>query len=989
MRLGWMGLIAVSLVCLVPRADAQYQPPSDYLAINSPHAFTWTEGNTNVVQTEGPVTIKTDQATLSADNAVIWLTPSAGQLNDEMTAEISLLGNAKLTQGTVERTGTQLFVSLPVRGSVSITADDRRAIDRHESDIYRHALDLRPLRAPGRGMTANQWLVQPAPEEEPTSQPVLSPATRPTQPVTIQADDVRRTSTPDNKIALILSGNVNVFYRTASGDFIELRAERAVVFSQFATFKEAAAANKFSAPEDAIAGVYLEGDVRITHTPHLDTQADQRLTADRAYYEVTTDRAILTDAVIHTSDAMTQTPIIVRANVVRQMSLGEYRAEHVEMSTSSFATPSYSVRASKAYIRQYDTGDPRLGARTDFYATNTTLNMFHVPFFYLPAVGGSVTEKGLPLRQIRTGNKTAFGPNVRSEWGLFETLGQPPPQDLDLSFHADYFGERGPATGLDGKYQGGFITETTKEPWDFQGDFQSYIVDDHGTDNLGKSRGEITPEKELRYQAQWEHQHFFPDDWQVQLRAGVVSDPTFLEEWFENDFDNGLPHDLSGYVKHQTGTEAVTLFAQAQPNDFVTTADQLQENFEVQRLPELGYHRIGDSIFDDNLTLFSDNTFSGLHFEESRASLGDLGFRTLSHGDHDPTNDTPVLPGIPAQGQTGINDDITYRGDLRQEVDWPMTLGPIRTMPYVMGRYTGYSDSPSGSRKDRVLAGTGVRMMTSFWKVDDTAESDLFDIHRIRHVIEPEVNLFTSASNVNRDELFLYDQDVDEINDVSAAQIALHQRWQTKRGGAGQWRSVDVFSLNVSATWFTNRPDELGSTNFPTPTGHDNGVTPSGFRGLYFPSLPEASIPRSYVAADALWRISDTTVILSDANWNMDDQDLATTSIGLAVQRDVRLGYFLGTRYIGEINSTIASVAANYMLTTKYTLAFSESYNITDGQNETTNFTIIRNFDRFLVSLTIYYDAVEEQSGFEFGIFPTGLGYGLSSAAVENSFGPQ
>ena len=38
----------------------------------------------------------------------------------------------------------------------------------------------------------------------------------------------------------------------------------------------------------------------------------------------------------------------------------------------------------------------------------------------------------------------------------------------------------------------------------------------------------------------WEHQHFFPQDWQVQLRAGYVSDATFLEEYFPRDFRDGL-----------------------------------------------------------------------------------------------------------------------------------------------------------------------------------------------------------------------------------------------------------------------------------------------------------------------------------------------------------------------------------------------------------------------------------------------------------------
>src|SRR5258708_37907799 len=97
-------------------------------------------------------------------------------------------------------------------------------------------------------------------------------------------------------------------------------------------------------------------------------------------------------------------------------------------------------------------------------------------------------------------------------------------------------------------------------------------------------------------------------------------------------------------------------------------------------------------------------------------------------------------------------------------------------------------------------------MTTEFWKVDDTAQSDLLDIHRVRHVIEPEANLFTSGETVDRNQIYNFDEDVDQINDVSVAQVALHQRWQTKRGGPGEWRSVDFFTFNGEANFFANKP---------------------------------------------------------------------------------------------------------------------------------------------------------------------------------------
>ena len=67
------------------------------------------------------------------------------------------------------------------------------------------------------------------------------------------------------------------------------------------------------------------------------------------------------------------------------------------------------------------------------------------------------------------------------------------------------------------------------------------------------------------------------------------------------------------------------------------------------------------------------------------------------------------------------------------------------------------------------------------------------------HIIEPEVNLFTSATNVEANDVFIYQEPTDELQDVSAAVISLRQRWQTKRGGPGRERSVDVFTFNATA----------------------------------------------------------------------------------------------------------------------------------------------------------------------------------------------
>jgi hypothetical protein len=164
-------------------------------------------------------------------------------------------------------------------------------------------------------------------------------------------------------------------------------------------------------------------------------------------------------------------------------------------------------------------------------------------------------------------------------------------------------------------------------------------------------------------------------------------------------------------------------------------------------VPEISYRRIGDTIGEDGPTFYSDNVLGGYRFQSSNAPLtvevdgdGGQGFRG---GD---------TPGLPSFGQTGRPTRVTYRGDARQELDWPFSLGQFRFVPYVVGGTRG-----TRSRRTRASRattgcspGAGLRVTTAFWKVDDTAKSELFDIHRLRHVVEPEVNVFTSAQSLDR-----------------------------------------------------------------------------------------------------------------------------------------------------------------------------------------------------------------------------------------------
>ncbi len=278
-------------------------------------------------------------------------------------------------------------------------------------------------------------------------------------------------------------------------------------------------------------------------------------------------------------------------------------------------------------------------------------------------------------------------------------------------------------------------------------------------------------------------------------------------------------------------------------------------------------------------------------------------------------------------------------------------------------------------------------MATTFWKVDDTAISNLFDIHRLRHIVQPEFTIYAGAENVDRRDLLIYDEPVDAITDAGAVQFALHQRWQTKRGGPGRWRNVDVFALNIEANYFFNKPPKTE-------------LNPVDFRSLFYSSLPEASVPRDGINADTSYLLSDTTTIAADASYNTGHSNLATAGVGITVQHDPRMSYSVNFRYVNEdftqivkgnefqfLSEKLLNVGVYYQLTTKYNLSFYESYDFGHRGNINSEATLSRKFDRFVIDVNVRVDRVGKESAIGFNIYPEGLAQRRGTAGLQNVLG--
>src|SRR5262249_8115121 len=152
----------------------------------------------------------------------------------------------------------------------------------------------------------------------------------------------------------------------------------------------------------------------------------------------------------------------------------------------------------------------------------------------------------------------------------------------------------------------------------------------------------------------------------------------------------------------------------------------------------------------------------------------------------------------------------------------------------------------------------------------------LFDVHRIRHIIEPNAQLFLTGSTVQSEGLPVYDPDVEAINDGPGARIGLRNTFQTQRGTAGQWRSVDWLGVNTDLIFMPldhtllrdslyNR--ERALAGLPRQPGIDS-VNPIP---RFIDFRPEDSIGGNHFYSNAMWMLSDTLAAVGEITESLDN----------------------------------------------------------------------------------------------------------------------
>lgn len=744
----------------------------------------------------------------------------------------------------------------------------------------------------------------------------------------------------DPDAAIIAEDGVAVQYWDRATDrTLQLTARSAVIF-----LPPGPIADLGNISAEDVRGIYLEGDV---------VADDGRVTvrSPRVYYDVQRNRALLLDSVFSLYDARRGTPIYVRAAAIRQESRDRFAALRASVSNTAFFTPHVSIGATSITLTQRPT--PRSPDRVIADARNITLNAAKVPFFYWPWYVGDPTE--IPLESIAFESSSGSGSGVRTQWDLLALLRREAPEGVSADLLLDYALKRGLGVGA----QVGWERESA------QGSLFAYTTpEDRGTDILpsgaeyerdGETRGIITARHAQRINSQWS---LFGE-------LAYISDERLIASQFRELGTSEPELKTAATLRRLEDNTALTIQAKGAINDFVASEHTLQsQGYEVERLPEGVYTRIGDDLLASSapgVLSYSSSWRAGrlrMSFTEPTAGAFGLTNPGLSRSALGVNPNQSPADRLRAEGY--VESDV-YRFDTRHEVSAQLAAGPVLVSPFVVGRFTGYDRgfrSFSGGEDDtmRTWAAAGARAFTQIERIDDSVDSAFWDLHRLRHTIEPGITLWSAGTTIDRRDLPVYDEEVESIAEGSVVRLGVDQRWQTERGGPGRWRSVDVATLRTDLVLASDDVD---------------GESPYA-RFIEF--RPEQSNLSDHFAAEGTWQLTEAVGVVGSTIYDLDFGQPTKTSIGGVIQHTPDFSTHAEMRYLNPEDATYYIVSAQYDATRKYTILGSATFDGDEATFQQIGFEVRRRFPNAVLGVSFTYNDIAAETSLGFYFQPVGLG---------------
>ena len=941
------------------------EPRNGPIQINAMRAWTWTVEETKRLMLSGDIEIHIADFSFEGETAVVWLDriPSEDGLINQIVVFLPEVTSRTSQAGTGPQ-GRNLLITGSSRGDVGLNTS---IFTPYRPPGQEALLDLAQKRLSayvGRLQTTRPvldsipQLIDPTPAQQwaPTlggSVEVAAAAANalpravnqegsgwlksPQGIVAFSADELNF-ETEDDENILLADGSVVVSYRpTGVADTtgaLRLSSERAVVFLEPGSIRDTAASQM---SVDSIRGVYLEGNV----IAEADRD-DYMVRAPRMYYDFKTDEAVMVDAVMRTYDRESNSPVFARASELRQVSANRWTGKDVNVSASAFFQPTLSIGSRAVTIDRVPGGLNEEGAIVESSilvdAQDNTLRAGDMPFFYWPRFRGGVDN--IPLRGVSTGFGDYEGVMVETTWDVYSLLGIKAPEGIDMTVDVDGYSKRGAGVGYD----------LVIDQLGHQAQLDLYGMYDSGQQVTDTGIVQDVP-KEIRYATLWENTLQLDPAWTIQTQAAWFSDSTFVTAWRPDDYRNRREYETSMYLNWQGENDSLSALGKYNLNDFLSNSWLTASlGYQTEKLPEIIYQRYGDSYFGDRLSHSWDFRLSRLRASIPSGTEEENGLRSGTYTDQN---------GQPLPSWALIEDASQFqymrrswvnRVSSRQELAYPLKFDGFNVTPFGMAQGIGYFEeettNPDDTDQFRIYGSGGVKLDTQFQRVMNDVQSDFFGLHRMRHIIEPYAVLWYGAANYDPTDFPNYDPEVDNLNKGGAVRAGMTHTFQTHRGGAGRWHSVNWLTLDTNVVFSTgDRTERYPYTQ-------------------WFDWQPAYSQLGNFFNGSAEWQLSDSLALLSTGTVDFDLGGFSRGSLGVEINHTPQFSTFVEYRYVEAGESKILSLGANYQISDTYVIAVLPQYDFSADKFQSVRADITRAFPDFDLSIFVDYDQIRGETRF-------------------------
>jgi hypothetical protein len=505
------------------------------------------------------------------------------------------------------------------------------------------------------------------------------------------------------------------------------------------------------------------------------------------------------------------------------------------------------------------------------------------------------------------------------------------------------------------------------------GKIETLYVNDQGQDNLGRDRRSLNFDNDNRGILNFRHREIFDNNLQFTAEIGYVSDRNFLEQYFENKFDQDKDQETLVELSQTSDNLTVSIFGRTQVNDF----EYQSEWYPKGDLTILGIPLLGDTL--------------------NWSSRSSIGYGRIDDPDapFDPADEFSPLPYM--QESSGL---VSYT---RHELDLPIPVGAFQFTPYVLGEAAWWQDGVEGDGVDRLYGSAGLRASISFYKIFPDVQSDIFNLNGLAHKHELGVDYYFADSSRDLNEIPQYNEFEDDaqerfrtrflqntfngvlpdpfdprnflvrsggargvadpyhelLDDQHTARLSWRNRLQTKVGPPDRLRTKDWMTLDLGINYFLD-PDE---NNF----GEDWGL----------------------LTANYSWDVGARTKFLANSQVDFFDDAPILWDVGLLNQRNGRGSLYVGYRQIqgGLLDSKIISSSFSYAMSEKWVATFGTAYDLAENQDRGQSFTLTRIGPDFLMHFGAGIDVSRGNAGLTFSIEPRLGGNSNSSTQISSLLG--